>query len=245
MIINPDKSKAIIINKNGRLNETHVLNIGGQCIESDREVTLLGLNIDYKLNFGKHVSELCKRAAGRLNAITRLEHQHVLNSKSKKVLIESFILSCFNYCPLVWHFCSNESNKKMEKIQKRALRLLLNDTISSYDELLKKANMPYMKIKRLQQLAIEIFKTLNGLNPVYMQDIFIRNTTSESKKLYIPSHNAKTYGEKSLRILGPEIWNGLPEHFRTEDSIENFKILIKTWSGPTCKCNMCTYLNTM
>ena len=57
------------------------------------------------------------------------------NSK-KEVLLNSFVYSNFNYCPLVWHFCSSKSLYKIEKVQERGLRLLHNDFASDYVELL-------------------------------------------------------------------------------------------------------------
>ena len=59
----------------------------------------------------------------------------------KAILIKSFILSNFNYCPLVWHFCSKRDMDKMEKIQKRALRMVLDEYESDYETLLQKAKM--------------------------------------------------------------------------------------------------------
>ncbi len=41
---------------------------------------------------------------------------------------------------MVWHFCGKASTKKVELIQERALRFLLNDQKSTYHELLEKCN---------------------------------------------------------------------------------------------------------
>ena len=60
--------------------------------------------------------------------------------KEKEVLLNSFVYSNFNYCPLAWHICSSKSLYKMEKIQKRTLRLLHIDFASDYAELLKKSS---------------------------------------------------------------------------------------------------------
>ena len=60
---------------------------------------------------------------------------------------------------------------KVGKIQERALRLLHNDFASDYAELLKKLGKATMEIKRLRCLALEIFKTVNNLNPYYMKEI--------------------------------------------------------------------------
>ena len=43
----------------------------------------------------------------------------------------SFVLSNFNYCPLTWHFCGEVNTKKIEKIQERALRLILSTAITA------------------------------------------------------------------------------------------------------------------
>ena len=64
------------------------------------------------------------------------------------------------------------STNKIESIQKRALQLIYNDYTSTYDSLLAKANKPSMELKRYLTLTLEIFKTLNVLNPRYMQDLF-------------------------------------------------------------------------
>ena len=55
-----------------------------------------------------------------------------------EVLLNSFVQSDFNYCPLVQHSCASKSLYKIEIIQEQALRLLLNDFANDYAELLKK-----------------------------------------------------------------------------------------------------------
>ena len=73
-----------------------------------------------------------------------------------EILINSFIYSNFNYCPLVWHFSSCKSTAKIEKIQKRCLRIVLNDNTSDYQTLLDKSEKTSLEIKRLTNLATEI-----------------------------------------------------------------------------------------
>jgi hypothetical protein len=47
-----------------------------------------------------------------------------LNRLGKLTISHSFILSNFNYYPVIWHFCSEANTKKMEKIQERALKFI-------------------------------------------------------------------------------------------------------------------------
>ena len=104
-------------------------------INSESSVLLLGLEVDSKLNLDKHISKLSNKSAGQLNALNRLTRY--LGFEEKKVLINSFIYGNFNYCPLIYHFCSKNPQSKIENIQKRALRFLLNDYESDYKTLLK------------------------------------------------------------------------------------------------------------
>ena len=78
----------------------------------------------------------------------------------------------FNYCLLVGMFSSASSLKKIENLQKRALRFLYNDYEILYEKLLLKSDRPIMNVNRLRKLCIEIYKTINNLNPEFMRDLF-------------------------------------------------------------------------
>ena len=240
MIVNPDKFQAIIINKHGNLDQaTYKLTFKNYEITSKNTVTLLGIDIDDHLKFSNHIHTLTRKAACQLNYI--ISKKRFLNQEAKRILIESFIMANFNYCPLVWLFCNSQSNIKQERIQKRALRFLYNDYESDYDHLLKTANKPSLQIRKLRLLALEIFKTLNDLNPTYMKDIFTLNTRRDhtENKLLVKAQRTKQYGTDTLRSLGPKIWNSLPHNFRNAESLNSFNILIKTWSGASCACKNC------
>ena len=82
-----------------------------------------------------------------------------MGSKEREVIVNSFMLCHFNYCPLIWSFCSNVSQKKLEKINERALRLALSNYTPSYDTLLVKAKPTTIHIRSIRLLALEMFKT--------------------------------------------------------------------------------------
>ncbi len=67
--------------------------------------------------------------------------------KEREIIYNTLILTHFNYCPMVWHFCGKASTKKIELVQERALRFLLNDQKSTYHELLETCNYSTMLIR--------------------------------------------------------------------------------------------------
>ena len=215
-------------------------------MKSEANFTLLGVDIDNRLSFHGHINNLCRKAPSQINALKRLSL--FMGMMEKTILMESFILSNINYCPLVWHFCSKRDTDKMEKIQKSALRIVLDDYESDYETLLQKAKMQTLHVGRIKTLAIEIYKTLHSLNQSYIRETFKENSTGRHQlrgkyNLTVQRYNTVTFGRNSLRFLGPKIWNHLPREFTTAEDLKTLKIFLKQWNGPQCNCNLCKYSN--
>ena len=83
-------------------------------VKESNEVKLLGITIDNKLFFKKHIENLCRTAQYNVHALTRIRKYLTLD---KAILLgNTFINSQFNYAPLVWMFCRKTLYHKIEKI---------------------------------------------------------------------------------------------------------------------------------
>ena len=51
-------------------------------------------------------------------------------------LYKAFIVPYFRYCSAVWHFCGARNRNKLEHLNKRALRIVLDEKSLHYQELL-------------------------------------------------------------------------------------------------------------
>ena len=111
------------------------------------------------LKFDNHVAEIFKKASKQLAVLKRLGS--FLTKQGKLVIYNSFIASNFSYCPLACHFCSASSTNKLERIQERALRFISNDYTSLLSTLLTTTNTQPLHIRRLKQMACEVFKIVN------------------------------------------------------------------------------------
>ena len=67
---------------------------------------------------------------------------------------------------------SASSLKKIENLQKRALRFLCNDHEILYEESLSKSATYSMNVERLRALCTELYKTINKLNPNFKGYLF-------------------------------------------------------------------------
>ena len=162
---------------------------------------------------------------------------------ARLVIFKSFIRSNFNYCPIVWHFCSKANTEKLERLQYRALRICFNDYTSSYESLLQKVKLPTLHLGRLRLIATETFKCLHKISPPYIQDLARFKSSYYSSKydhmVEIPSVRTTTHGKNSFRFEAARVWNSLPPDIRKCDNYKDFQRLVRTWSGPGCKCSMC------
>ena len=111
----------------------------------------------------------------------------------------------------------------------------LNKIIKSlYDTLLVKSGKVTMKASRLRSLCVEIYKSINPINPSIMNDIFRLRVTNRMVRsqyrlnLDIPKVNRVSFGNKSIRCFGPKIWNSPLPHIKSCENLETFKRVIKT-----------------
>ena len=200
--------------------------------------------IDGKLNFNEHVHRICSKASAQISALQRLTG--LVDYQSRKAIYTSFIASNFNYCPLVWFFTSRESINKIDKIQERALRFVLKDPTSSYNDLLLKSGFDSFRIYAVKSLMIELFKILEGMTPDYLSELFVKADnpcdTRDKCKLTQRLKRTTTYGLRSFQYYGAHVWNMLPINIKAAQSLHEFKSFIRSWPGPTCSCHICTAL---
>ena len=158
-----------------------------------------------------------------------------LDLKWRKLICQSFVMSNFIYCPIVWHFCGKQNNGKIEKIQERALRILYDDYESECNELLDKTGAIAMLQSRLICIMLEVFKSKYNWSPLYIQDMFeIKNSwysMRDSSKLVQPKQNT-TFGLRSFTYFGSKLWNNLPIDFKETTDSAIFRDRLRHWGGP-------------
>ena len=106
MTVNLEKFQVIIRGKRKQIHASEIFKIGSKEVKVVSEVKFIWENIDNKLNFEQHINDICKSAASTLNAHITLKS--FLGLQERKVLVNSFVLSNFYYCTLVWMFASSK-----------------------------------------------------------------------------------------------------------------------------------------
>ena len=192
MILNPEKCHYMCLGKDSA---SHLLRFCGEDLVTSELETVLGIQIDNKLNFENHIKSLCSKASQKLGALQRISN--MLDTQKKNLLFNSIIKSQFSYCPLVWMFCSNSL---LNNVHERALKIVHDDHNSSYSKLLKTKNERTIHQQNINILMKEIYKFENDLSPPLIGDIF-----HVRKKIYDLRHFQKIANTKKNSVkLGLE-----------------------------------------
>ena len=223
MKLNTDKCHLLILGRNS--NQHITVNVGDSVIGNTEEEKLLGVVIDKRLTFETHISKLCKKAGNKLFALARISGY--MDSNKLRILMRAFVISQFQYCPLVWMFHSRHLNNKINRIHERALRIAYKDYESSFNTLLGKDDSVSIHAKNLQTLLIEMFKTKENINPPFMREIFCERTVTynlrNNNEFLLPMVRTTSYGSETIKYRGQRLWLSLPQHIRNAQSINEFK----------------------
>ena len=135
-------------------------------VEQTDCLKLLGVFIDHKLNFSKHIQETTKKSGQQVGVIVWL--RNLIPTEAKLQIFKSAVLTHLTYCSTVWHFCKASDNRKLKRVQERGLRAVYCNKTSSYEKLLLIAKLPRLHNRRLQNIANLMYKVTNKLSTLYI-----------------------------------------------------------------------------
>ena len=104
---NPDKCHLLI-----NTDENIALKIKNEAIANSSNEKLLGILFSNELDFDEDVTLLCRKASQKLIALARVVHY--MNLVQRLLIMNAFIFSQFEYCPLAWMFLSRKLNNRMK-----------------------------------------------------------------------------------------------------------------------------------
>ena len=149
MKINTDKCHLLVSeNKNGQM----WVKLERDIVWEINDVKLLGITLNNKLKFDKHVFNICSKGNRKLSALTRVAKFF----KKRLIAFKALTEAQFKYCLLVWMFHGRQIKDKINKLHERALRIVHNDSITSFEEFLvkDKTSTIHQNIQSLAQVTL-------------------------------------------------------------------------------------------
>ena len=165
-----------------------------------------------------------------------------LSQKQIDLLFHCHIMSPFNYCPLVWMYCSKQAHSLLANIHKKALRARFNNFTLTYDELLQKSESVSIHAKNLQLMVCEVYKTINYLNPKIMWNSFTykepnKYSLRRGRNLIVPKARTSR-AINSFDFRATIAWNQLPESCKQSRTVNEFLKSVES-KRIYCECLNC------
>ena len=131
LTLNTEKTEFMIVGSRQKINDMpnfpHVV-IGDQIINQVSSKKVLGVIINDQLKWHDHNDAQCKKISKGIALLRRAKPFATLDTLL--TMYKSLLLPHFTYCSTVWHDGNNSHITKLQKLQKRAARVITN---SSYD----------------------------------------------------------------------------------------------------------------
>ena len=126
--INSEKTQFLFVGSRQYINqipENLEIRAGTSFVKASHHVKNLGLTMDRYLNFEVHVENMCKKANGVLIYLSR--NKDLFDSESRKIAVESLVMSLLSYCSVIWGGANKGLIEKAQKTQNFAAKVAVGN----------------------------------------------------------------------------------------------------------------------
>ena len=221
MTFNQDKCKTMHI---GRLNQKSDYLMNNTVLAKSTTEKDLGVNFSSDMK----LSEQCGIAARKGNQLLGMIKRNISYRNIDLIvpLYKAIVRPHLEYCIQVWRPHLKKDIVKLERVQRRATRLIPMLHGMSYEERLKHCNLTTLETRRLRGDQIEVFKIMHGIEGVDREKFFKLKAERRTR-----GHNLALNKEQcrldirkyafSQRTI--DQWNRLPEECVNSTSVNMFK----------------------
>ena len=201
--------------------------LNGKTIPSTDSFECLGVIIDKRLLWDKHIEKICKKVGAGI-AVETIE--------TMRLIYNALIQPYFDYCSPLWDSCCAYLKEKLQKFQNRAARIIAG---ASYEipsaDVLETLGWEALEVRRKRNKAILMYRILNNQGASSLKESFTRisaleinyNLRNSSTDLVLP-HPKREVLKNSFKLSGAKLWNSLPLQAKLAQSEYTFKMNISS-----------------
>ena len=235
LFLHPQKTKVMLFGSKRKLSNQHLcIKHNDIVLESVDQMKYLGVILDNKLNWSLHISHIANKISRSIGCIRRiktyLSQKHLIN------LYFALILSYIDYCCTAWGNCSITSMNKIQKLQNRYARLVLNtDYTSSQCSMLTTLNWQSVEQRIKYHKCVLIYKIHNSLSPSYLKPLSVNRSTmyrtryAVNSRLNLPYPRTE-FKRRSFSYSANYLFNKLPLSIQNCQTLQSFKIQCRRYN---------------
>lgn len=226
--LNISKTHYMIFHSNKRkIVSNHAVKINCQDIEFVTNTKFIGVFLDSKLTWEKHILMVKTKVAKGIGILCKA--RKIFHLPTLKTLYSSIIYPHLTYCIEVWGNTSQIYLDSLFKMQKKVIRIMKSAGYRAHSDPLF-AELQLLKLSDIYVFHVLtfVFKYVKGLLPKAFENFFLRNNevsqrvTRNSHKLYLPRFKTILY-KNTIRYQGVKEWNARVDVIGDKCSIHAFK----------------------
>ena len=209
------------------------VSVGDAEVLPSRTVRDIGAMLDSALTMRAHVNSVVKSCYFQIRSLSKI--RKYLTEDSAKSLTHAYVTSRLDNMNSLLFDIPNYQINKLQLVQNNAARLVLKQRKSCHitPHLIYLHWLP-VKYRIEYKILLLVYKCLHGRGPSYLSSLLKeycpqRALRSSSLSLLIEPKTRQRYGDRAFSVAGPKLWNALPEHIRTSNSVNIFKTALKTF----------------
>ena len=236
--LNDDKTEVVLFGTRQQLeklesNEEFKIKIGCEIIKPVSSARNLGYFMESQLKSKTHITKVCGTSYSTLKNIARI--CSLLTPEAAKIIVQGLVISKLDYCNTLLLGTSGHQLSRLQMIQNMGCRVIRNLKKNDHVSNAMK-EIHWLKVQEWIQykVLVTMYQCVNGLAPSFLTnlldlDLTRKHLRSDTQgKLPIPHCSLSQVCNSSIRYAGPRLWNELPQHLWSANSLGTFKSLLKT-----------------
>jgi ribonuclease P/MRP protein subunit RPP40 len=224
LCFHPEKCKVMRIGRSSCDKYEYRLKEGGNHLEYSEFEKDIGVTIDDKLNFERHICEKVSKANSIMGLIRRT--MEYMDDKTFKLLYTALVRPHIEYANQIWSPYLVKHIEQIENVQRRATKQIPGMADLSYMDRLRRLKLPTLSYRRVRGDMIELFKILTGkYDPEVSSFIQVAgDTTTRGHNLKLYKRRARLNIRKNSFVFrSVDLWNSLPSSVVTAKTVVTFE----------------------
>ena len=218
---NPQKTKSLYVSLKNNLNPPRLI-FDGHYLDNIDSHKHLGLELNSKLTWKNHIDSITSTADKKLNLLTHLKH--TLDRQTLLIMYQSFIRPSLEYGNIIWCNISEAECESLDKVQRRAARIITGGTIStSVRCLYQELSLETLQSRRDRHILLMFHKIVNNNVPSYLVELKPipvnqrqNYNLRRENMLTMPKCRLTKY-QRSFLPTAIKLWNTLPPFVKVLD----------------------------
>ena len=193
----------------------------------------LGVLVSNNLKPTAHCVQAVKKANSVLKTISK--SFRYMSVESFHILFKTYIRPHLDYCSQIWAPFLRQDINHIERVQRRATKLVYSLRDFSYQQRLSALKITSLEDRRVRGDLIECFKILKGFENIESQNFFVLSNDEHNLRRHsmnLMKNRCQTKIRQCFftqRVVNH--WNALPEEIILADSVNSFKNKYDQWKS--------------